>query len=79
MTQWTPELEKLISKYGNFQEKKYADYINPDSSVTGSLLRWSFLRWAVKSRPLYNKICKEAVSWDNKSTITKCIQLTIKR
>lgn len=62
MAEYTPELDRLISAYGDFFETQLKDMLNPKTSALASTLRISF-RMKTKGEPLRDKIF-EKTGWD---------------
>ncbi|TAL27882.1 MAG: hypothetical protein EPN97_16095 [Alphaproteobacteria bacterium] len=62
MAEYTPELDKLISDYGNFFEKQLKDMLNPKTNAVASTLRIAF-RMKTTGVPLRDKIFAKT-GWD---------------
>jgi hypothetical protein len=62
MTQWTPELGELLTKFANAEEAMLRDIINPESSRVALMLRSTF-NVLVKINPLEKKLRAEAGSY----------------
>ena len=62
MAEYTPELDKLISAYGDFFETQLKDMLNPKTSALASTLRISF-RMKTTGEPLRDKIFAKT-GWD---------------
>lgn len=56
MTQWTPELDKLVRKFSEYQEKQMKDALNPKATVLGSALRMAF-RAKAYGISTYKEVC----------------------
>ena len=59
MTDWTPEIEALIRKLGDFIDQQMRDLLDYKSSAWGSALRIAF-NVATTGKPLVQKTCKAA-------------------
>lgn len=62
MAEYTPELDRLISAYGDFFETQLKDMLNPKSNAVTSTLRIAF-RMRTKGVPLRDKIFAKT-GWD---------------
>jgi hypothetical protein len=62
MAEYTPELDRLISAYGDFFEKQLKDMLNPKQNAVSSTLRIAF-RMKTTGVPLRDKIYAKT-GWD---------------
>ena len=59
MAAWTPKLESLIFKVGEYADTQIKDLIDPKAGAKASAVRIAF-RYAAQGKPLMEKACKEA-------------------